>query len=408
MSNNEGVSSIPDTVSQIQAASLPLGGPPDLDPLLDRVGDALIVAIGEGTHGTHEFQDTRAELTRRLIAEHGFTHVAIEGDWPDGVAVDRSVRHVSGAPTDPGDVLYQQQHWPSWMGANTETVDFTRWLREYNDGRPPEHRVGWHGLDVYPLWAATRGVMRYLTSELRWSPSQANDALDAPLRGEPMVPEEQIDVIAERLASTLANMAPMASAAAYYRAQLRGGIEAMNARSEHWLQTLDQYGAAARTVLWAHNTHVGDARGTSMAADGFVSIGQLVRERYGQENVALVGFTGGDGMVMAAHERGAAMDTITVPEPRSDSVEALLSEATGDESALFVFPEQRTGWLVTQMAHRTIGAVYYPDRDDLFYVPTRLGLRYDALCWYPHSTPVQALHLEAARRGELETLRVPE
>ncbi len=184
----------------------------------------------------------------------------------------------------------------------------------------------------------------------------------------------------------------------------------MNARTAHWLDTIDQllkaHGPRSRAVLWAHNTHVGDARGTDMAAEGIASIGQLVRKRYGTDNVVLVGFAGGSGTVMAAHERGAAMDTIHVPPPRPGSVEALLSEATSGERALFVFPEHREdGWLAAEREHRAIGVVYDPDRE--IYVPTRLSRRYDALCWYPRITPVQALHQNDARLGQLETLRDP-
>jgi erythromycin esterase-like protein len=223
-----------------------------------------------------------------------------------------------------------------------------------------------------------------------------------------MLPEKDIPGAAERLAATLALENPVA-AASYYSNELSGSTRAMNVRSKHWLdvldQALEQHGPKSRMILWAHNTHVGDARGTDM---GFASIGQLVRERYGSSNVALVGTAGGSGAVMAAPERGLAMKKIAVPEPRNDSLEALLTDASNDGPALFVFPEQRKGWLTSELAHRAIGAVYYPDRDDLFYVPTKLGLRYDALCWYPRTTPVNALHFDTAQRGELETLRIPD
>ena len=406
MANTIENGSFAEYVNQIGAMSQPLEQVSDLDPILERIGDAQIVAIGEASHGNHQYHDLRAQLTRRLIAENGgFTHVMVESDQTDSELVDRSVRHMAGAPSDPGVVLYGQQHWPSWMWSNAETVDFTRWLSDYNNDHPNE-QISWQGLDRYPLWAATRSVLDYVRSQ---NPDQVNNTLDAPLRGESMVPELEIPDVAKHLARTFTPSGSVTDAEACYQAMLRGGVGAMNARSEHWLDTIDrlidQHGEKSRVVIWAHNTHVGDTRGTSMANDGIANIGQLVRDRYGTANVALVGFAGGEGSIMAAHERGAAMDSIPVPKPRNGSVENVLYKAKGNERALFVFPQQRIGWLTSELDHRAIGAVYNPSFDDLFYVPTTLGLRYDALCWYPRVTPVQALHFNEARQGRLETLR---
>lgn len=400
------MNNIKELAIQVEAATKPLEQPSDLNPLLEHIGDAQIVAIGEASHGNHEYHDLRAELTRRLIAESGgFAFVAVEADQPDCELVNQSVRHMVGVPADPGIVLYEQQHWPSWMWANTETVDFSRWLSDYNSALPDEQQVSWQGLDRFPLWGATRSVLNYVRSRY---PDKVNDALDAPLRGKSMVPDQDINTVASHLATTLASES-IADAKRRYQAMLRGGVVGMNSRSTHWLDTIDhlinQRGEKSRAVIWAHNTHVGDTRGTSMAADGIVSIGQLLREHYGSDNVALVGFAGGEGTVMAAHERGAAMDTIPIPKPRSGSVEAVLYEARPHDQSLFVFPKQRTGWLTTELDHRAIGAVYDTSRDTEFYVPTRLGLRYDALCWYPQISSVRALHFDEARQGKLETLR---
>src|SRR4051812_29699583 len=137
----------------------PLHTADDLGVLLDRVADARVVMLGEASHGTHEYYVWRAELTRRLIEEHGFSFVAVEGDWPDCARVDRSVRRRPDAPDDPGEALFQYDRWPTWMWANEEVVDFCRWLRTYNRGRTPGERVGFHGLDVYSLWQSLREIL---------------------------------------------------------------------------------------------------------------------------------------------------------------------------------------------------------------------------------------------------------
>jgi erythromycin esterase-like protein len=396
-------------IQHVRAAALALDGAADLDPLLDIAGGARLVLIGEASHGTHEYQHLRAQLTQRLIAEHGFGLVAVEADQADCNSIDRCVRHL-GAEVDPGSVLEQHRHWPSWMWANAETVAFCRWLRQHNRALPVEQRVGWHGLDSYPLWAATRRLLDYLRERI---PDRVNTALDAPLHGQPILPEAIIDSVARHLAAALPDSAQATAAEAYYRATLHGGALAMNARAAHWLDTLDRLlterGTGSRAVVWAHNTHVGDARGTDIPASGIVSIGQLARERYGANDVILIGFAGGAGTVIAAPQRGGSMDTIPVPPARDGSLEAVLTDATVGERALFVFPERRdAGWLAAERGHRAIGAVYHPSLEPLLYVPTRLGQRYDAMCWVAHITPIQALHLDAARRGELETLRAPD
>lgn len=394
-------------IAQVRSAALPLEHASDLDPLIDRAKHARLVLIGEASHGTHDYYDLRSTVTKRLIAECGFSAVAIEADQPNCDAIDQCVRLADDATDNPEDVLREQRHWPSWMLANTETVDFCTWLRAHNQNRVPEDRAYLQGLDVYPLWAATRGVLRYLSQQRGWSADRVNGALDAPLRGEPMVPPELMGAVATHLAASIPARSPAYDAQRYYQDLLNGGAKAMKARTILWLGTLDlllrQRDEQGRAVIWAHNTHVGDARGTDSSS---ATIGQLAREHYGDDNVVLVGFAGGSGSAMAARERGAPMDAMPVPAPRPGSIEALLSEASGDnERALFVFPTQRDAdWLAATRDQRAIGVVYDPDRE--VYIPTRLGQRYDALIWCKNTTPVQALHFDEARKGTLETLRL--
>lgn len=328
MSGTESSTTTRTMMSQIEIDALPLTQPSDLDPLLERIGDKQFILIGEASHGTHEYQEVRAQLTRRLINECGeFALIAVEADGPDCVSVDESVRHISSASADPSAALNAQQHWPSWMLSNEETVDFCRWLRDHNSELPTEQHVGWQGLDQYPLWAMTRHIITSLPQD------EVNTALDAPLRGEPMVPVDAIPTVAGRLAVALAPANAVDSATQYYGDELRGGRQAANTRSSHWLDMVNrlvEQKPESRAILWAHNTHVGDTQGTDM---DFVSIGQLMREHYGADNVALVGTAGGGGTVMAAPERGLAMVKLPVPTPHNGSVETLLSKAKSDEPA---------------------------------------------------------------------------
>jgi len=370
-------------------AAQPLENVSDLAPLLDT--DARLWIIGEASHGNHEYYDIRATITRQLIERGGVSFVAVEADRPDCIAIDQCIRPGEGSPGDPADIFRGHTYWPSWMLANAENATFCRWLQSYNLEQSPENQVSWQGLDIFPMWRALRETVDYLSNEQGWSSHEVNNAFEAPLRDEPMVPAELLGPLALHLAQTVV---PHFSVAAetYYRSMLQSGDQAMSARSVHWRNSihelLEQNGSQSRGIIWAHNTHVGDARGTDMPA---ASLGQLVREQHGAENVMLIGFAGGSGTVMAARKRGGPTETVRIPSPRRDSVEALLGEVTEHmERALFTFPPEYAGtWLAAERGHRAIGAVYNPDNE--IYVNTRLDQRYDALIWCKSVTPIEPL-----------------
>ncbi|MBC6466604.1 erythromycin esterase family protein [Actinomadura alba] len=408
----------------------------DLDPLLNRIGDARCVLVGEADHGTHEYYAWRAALTRRLIAERGFSFVGVEGDWPDCRQINRCVTLADGAPDDPREVLDRFRRWPTWMWANAEVVHFCEWLRDHNAALPPDRRAGFYGLDVYSLWESLRAIILYL---IEHRPDYVETALEACrcfetygedpqayARGTRLAPEGCSQEVLDLLTRLREEAAPAhtddpaevldlrqnaevtAGAEEYYRAMVGDGPESWNGRDIHMADTLDRllafHGADARAVVWAHNTHVGDARATPMARHGLVNLGQLARERHGRDRVVLVGFAGGHGEVVAAPRWGAPMEVMPVPPPRPDSLEALLDK-TELGRALFIFSDQPdAAWLRAERGHRAIGVVYDPYLDHhRNWVPTRLGERYDALCWLHRTTPIRPLHLDAARRGELET-----
>jgi erythromycin esterase-like protein len=414
----------------MRSTGRPLRGPADLDPLLERIGDARIVAIGEASHGTHEYYAWRAALTRRLIEERGFGVVAVEGDWPDCYRVNRSVQLRAGADEDPRDALDAFARWPTWMWANDDVVDFCRWLRRFNAGRPEDRRVGFYGLDVYSLWDSMHELVGWLREN---EPEHVDTAVRALQCFEPFGEDGAEYAFASRFAPTSCeqtvvellhrlcqeqgkqtfaddpesrfsaeqNAAVVVEAERYYRAMIRGSAESWNVRDVHMVDTLDRLlardGAATKAVLWEHNTHIGDARATDMTGAGMVNVGQLLRERYGRDDVILIGLGGHRGGVIAGDSWGAQMARMPVPPARPGSLEAELHDAVGAD-ALFVWtPGDRPAWLDRRLDHRAIGVVYRPEREKWGnYVPTVVGERYDAFLYLEETTPLQPLHLERA------------
>lgn len=426
---------------QARRAAWPLREAEDLDPLLDQVGSARLVLIGEASHGTSEFYRWRAELTRRLVTEKGFSFVAVEGDWPDCHAAHCSVVGAPGAPEDLCEALDAFSRWPTWMWANAEVVEFARWLRAHNQGLSPQHRVGFHGLDVYSLWDSLRAVLDYVTEHEPDHLPVAREALRCfePYGEDPqsyalasrMVPEScESEVVTLLQDMRAADSSPQSGAGAlderfiaaqnaevaagaerYYRSVVRGGAESWNVRDSHMADTLDrlldQYGSQSKAVVWEHNTHVGDARATNMAAAGMVNTGQLARERHADDGVLLVGFATHRGSVIASDRWGGPVRRLPVPQARTDSLEALLHEAGGGEDALFVFStqqESRQGWSQETLDHRAIGVIFDPDVERRGnYVPTVPGRRYDALLYCDRTTALHPLHPVEQADTEPET-----
>jgi erythromycin esterase len=424
------------TRTEVRAGALPLQSPADLEPLLDRIGDAQLVLLGEASHGTHEFYVWRAEITRRLIAERGFSFVAVEGDWPDCYDLTCSLLGAPGAPDDPYDVLSGFDRWPTWMWANQEVVEFARWLGRHNARLPVEQRAGFYGLDVYSLWDSLRRILDYLgahqpdyleTARAAWNcfAPYAEDPQDY-ARATRLVPTDCEDHVVELLTEVRRatrysagtdraarfdaeqNALVAAGAEAYYRSMVHGGPRSWNVRDCHMADTLDRLlafhsadGVPAKGVVWEHNTHVGDARYTDMAEAGMVNVGQLARERHGFDDVVIVGFGTYSGSVIAADAWDAPPRRLEVPPARSGSIEALLHQSDGTSSALFLFAEPRPDWLAERRPHRAIGVVYHPHAERWGnYAPTVLGRRYDAFCWFDQTRALDPLHTGSAHPKE--------
>ena len=307
----------------------------DLDLLMERIGDARIVLIGEASHGTSEFYSWRDRLSRRLIEERRFQFIAVEGDWPDCYLVNRYVKGLpSGANSAPG-VLHAFSRWPTWMWANEEVIAAAEWLRAFNERLPQEQRVGFYGLDVYSLWDSMQVVTRYLEQVDPDAAARARrgygcfdpyqDDVQEYAMASLLVPqtcEEEVvrilrelrergpdyeDEGREAFFNAEQNALVARNAERYYRTMIRGGASSWNVRDTHMVETLERllahHGNGSRAIVWEHNTHVGDARATDMARAGMVNVGQLARERWGDDGV-IVGFSANGGTVIAGEEWG--------------------------------------------------------------------------------------------------------
>jgi erythromycin esterase len=416
----------------IARSSLPIIEKEDIDPLLDRIGEAKFVLIGEASHGTSDYYTWRARITQRLIDEKGFGLVAVEGDWPDCYRVNRYVRGIDRSSGSAFDVLHAFERWPTWMWANWEMVAFTDWLRRRNDELPESRKAGFYGLDVYSLFESMDAVLIHLQNS---HPILVESALNAFSCFDAYQREPQsygystliLEADCERqvlsvLQAVLANRkdgpdddpedhfnAEMNSRAAvdaerYYKAMVRGSSESWNLRDIHMMDTLDQLasrgGQSTKAVVWAHNTHVGDASATDMAANGMINLGQLCRSRHPEETV-LVGFGGYRGAVIAADRWGAPMERMRVPEGREGSWEHLLHDAVGKDCLLLLDAFHGHVHLEAKRGHRAIGVVYHPARETYAnYVPTVLPSRYDAFIFIEETDPVHPLHFKPAASRE--------
>jgi len=410
-------------VDRARTMSRPLRNADDLGPLLDRIGDARYVLLGEASHGTSEFYTWRAEISRRLIREKGFHFIAVEGDWPDCMEINRYVKHYPGPGDGAREVLGAFARWPTWMWANEEIADLAEWLRGHNAGLASECRVGFYGLDVYSLWGSMYSVMGYLRKHdpaalpaarrvfdcfapygedeqayaraTRWADDICEDDVVALLTEVRRGTRARLDRT-EREAAFDAeqNALVIKNAESYYRAMVRGGAGSWNVRDRHMTETLERlmrfHGPEAKGIVWEHNTHIGDARFTDMADDGMVNVGQLVREGHEREGVVLVGFSTSRGTVIAGDEWEAPMERMPVPPARAGSWEAILHQAGPEDKLLIFEDEDRTGPMAEPRGHRAIGVVYHPAAERLGnYVPTVLPRRYDALLFIDRT---EALH----------------
>ncbi|HEV7897907.1 MAG TPA: erythromycin esterase family protein [Planosporangium sp.] len=437
----------PTEVAAVRADALPVEeGLPSDEALLNLVGDAHYVLIGEASHGTHEFYAARAAMTRRLIERKGFRAVAVEADWPDAYRVNRYVRG-RGHDTTAEESLRGFERFPTWMWRNTVVLDFVGWLRDHNDdlGGDERAKAGFYGLDLYSLHRSAQEVISYLE---RVDPAAAERAReryscfdhasgdDGQAYGyaaafgagetcERQVVEQLVDlqrhaleyarrdgfVANEELFYAQQNARVVKAAAEYYRNMFGGRVSTWNLRDCHMVDTLDalvghlgsQQGEPAKVVVWAHNSHIGDARATELGSQGELDVGQLVRERHGGD-CRLLGFTTYTGTVTAADDWGSPAERKWVRPALADSVEELFHEAGEKEFLLsFGHAPHAAEALRSARLERAIGVIYRPDTErQSHYFQVRAAEQFDALIHIDETRGVEPLERTAVwERGEV-------
>jgi erythromycin esterase len=408
---------------ELQRAASELEDPSDLDPLLERIGDARYVLLGEATHGTSEFYTWRAHISRRLIEEKGFSVVAVEGDWPDAYRVNEYIRGVQEGEQDAYSVLNDFARWPTWMWANWEIVAFAEWLRQHNDGLQEAEQAGFYGLDVYSMWESLEVILGYLESSNATALAAAQQVSEclAPFRPDVQAYAaatvqdevsctEEVEALLAEVSGTLEpgveetfniiqNAHVVLNAEAYYQAMVRDSTLSWNIRDTHMADTVDRlvqhFGPDTKVIIWEHNTHIGDARATDMADFGMVNIGQLLRERHGEEDVVLVGFGTYEGTVIAAQAWEAPMQVMEVPPAREGSWEDLFQRTTLGDSLLIMNNLEDEAPFLEPRGHRAIGVVYNPRYESMGnYVRTVLPQRYDAFIFIAETEALHPLHVE--------------
>jgi len=398
-----------------------------LGPLLERIGNAEVVLLGEATHGTSEFYRMRARITRELVLRRGFRMVAVEADWPDAAVVDRYVRHLPKTPRN----WRAFSRFPTWMWRNRETLELTEWLREYNrDVRVPEQRVSFHGLDLYSLYTSAAAVLGYLD---RVDPTAARVARErygcltpweddpaaygrAAIAGQYRRCEREVvqtlsDLLARRLdyaaqdgdefLDAVQNARLVADAERYYRIMYYGSVASWNLRDQHMFDTLTSLrafrGKAPKLVVWEHNSHIGDARATEMGARGEHNVGSLCREKFG-ENVYAIGFGINGGTVAAASGWDEPMEVMQVRPALADSYEGLF-HAAGIPAGLLHLRHPRRDAIREELSaprlERAIGVVYRPDTElQSHYFQASLPRQFDEYVWFDRSSAVTPLASE--------------
>ncbi|WP_207492931.1 erythromycin esterase family protein [Aridibaculum aurantiacum] len=400
----------------------PLQSEQDLDVIINNIGNARVVLLGEASHGTAEYYTWRAAITRRLINEKGFNFIAIEGEWADSYRVNNFIK---GGPQDSiaaVNLLKQYNRWPTWMWANYEVASLVTWLNRHNQAKAANEKVGFFGLDVYCLWESMEELKPYLQNlpdsikqlanqvHQCFQPfnSDAQEYAVAVARSESICRaqvEKLWSAIYQYTGSKTAttedqfvmqqNALVALNAEKYYRMMVSSGAGSWNVRDGHMSQTLqrllDLHGPNSKVIVWEHNTHVGDARYTDMVDEGMINVGQIARETFGRENVFIVGFGSYTGSVIAAEAWDAPYKRMHVPAAMPGSWEHMLHRIGKGDKILLSNEIRNNKSLQGRIGHRAIGVVYHPNREAGNYVPSIIPERYDAFIYFERSNALRPI-----------------
>jgi erythromycin esterase len=404
----------------------------DLDPLLKEIGDARIVLLGEASHGTHEYYTWRAQISKRLIAEKNFNMIAVEGDWPDCYLLNRYIKGYPDAGEMAKDVVKNFNRWPTWMWANWEIVALAEWMRSFNFHLAMDKRVGFYGLDVYSLWESMETLFAYLKEKDPVSLLSVQKAMNC---FEPFNVKEGFsyaeqtyglstnchhevtellakirqrmplyDTDHEAVFNAEQNALVALNAERYYHHMLMGGEATWNIRDRHMTETAERlmkfHGEGSKLIIWEHNTHIGDARATTMKRSGLINIGQLLKELHSEEGVVRIGFGSYEGSVMAGYNWGAEMQEMELPPAKEGSWERLLHMAGAYDKIIFSKDIENFS---SPIGHRAVGVVYDPDHEHGNYVPSVIPLRYEAFIYLNKTTALHPLKIHPDKDQMPET-----
>jgi erythromycin esterase len=414
-----------DLISYFSSKAIPFQDASGLNLLINECEDKQLVLLGEASHGTHEYYYWRAAVTKRLIAEKGFRFIAVEGDWASIYRLNQYVKGLDNAMSSAEEVLQSFNRWPEWMWANTDILKLAEWLRNYNFALPAEERVGFYGIDVYGQWEAMEDLLAYSREFL----SEQHDEIEKKLycfalpgmdewqyarevaEGKNSCEEElrQVVEILRNYGETIDSSEKMAyfrakqnalvvkNAESFYRLALQNRADSWNSRVDHmWItiqRLLEFYGEKSKGIVWAHNTHVGDSRATTMRAANYNNIGKLSRENLGAENVYISGFGTYRGKVNAGTEWGAPMRIMSVPKAQKGSLDHFLGQVPHEQFYILFNEDDRKAQLLAgnYLGHRAIGVTYNPKRESGNYEPTLPAFRYDALLFFRKTSALKAV-----------------
>jgi len=424
------------TSAAIRNAAVPLERDADFTALLDQIGDARLVLLGEATHGTREFYRIRSAISKHLIADKGFDAIAVEADWPDALQASRFMQGETVAATAHESAAHAAlrgfQRFPQWMWRNTEIVELALWMREHNlETQSAADRCGFFGLDLYSLRSSMDAVVRYLDQvdpdaaqrarqrygcfdHMADDPQRYGYAANFGMRPdcEKQVVQQLVELCSETARHTLSapaatddelfyaqqNARVARNAEAYYRTMFHGRNASWNLRDTHMADTLDalfhylgdRNKRPARIVVWAHNSHVGDARATEMGDEGQLNLGQLVRERHADAPCFMLGFTTHEGTVTAASDWDAPAERKTVRASLPDSIERVLHDTGIGNFLLPLRTHPELAEPLGRRLERAIGVLYLPESERLsHYFEAEVARQFDALIHCDHT---HALH----------------
>ncbi|MEX2365153.1 MAG: protein-L-isoaspartate(D-aspartate) O-methyltransferase, partial [Pseudohongiellaceae bacterium] len=420
----------PDPLSELiekEAIHIPSIASVNLDSLLDRIGDARVVLLGEATHGTAEFYEMRARISKALIEEKGFNFIAVEADWPDAAQVDHFVRETRQQPTE--ETTFSR--FPTWMWANRQVLEFVQWLRGHNrQAGTEDEAVGFYGLDLYSLYSSINAIIAYLeqvdeeaaaVARRRYGCLTAWEhdpvmygrvALSAKQRSCEQDAVGMLNALMQRrleysihdgrkFLDAVSNARLVKNAEHYYRAMYQGSVTSWNLRDQHMFDTLehllDFHGPDSKAIVWAHNSHLGNAEATEMSSRGEINVGSLCRQQFG-DSAYLIGFGTHQGTVAAASDWGAPMEIKTIEPSAPDSYERLCH---GSGLNAFMLPLRHgSKALVSQLQQprleRAIGVIYRPETElASHYFSASLPRQFDEYIWFDETRAVDALGPEA-------------